>query len=106
MANMIVSGAGSSEVNGTYVEFETYKNKPYYSKDDFELKWEGLWVFTDFMEGDDYYYSFDDVDTPDLCTTWSKAAGALPVPTVTKEEEPQPTGVPKHYLYYARLRGN
>jgi hypothetical protein len=103
MANMIVSGAGSTEVNGTYVESGTNKGRPKYVYDNYVLIWSSGWgiVTQDFSAA--YYYSEDDVATPDLCTTWEVIGdGELPVPTVTEEV----TGIPKHFLYYARMRGN
>ena len=103
MANIIVSGAGSSEVNGTYVESGTIEGRPKYVYDNYVLLWaDGAWIIgtSDYVTA--YYYSNDDVATPDLCTTWEVEDGEPPVPTVTKEV----TGVPKHFLYYARMRGN
>jgi len=104
MANIIVSGAGSSEVNGTYAVVDEAGGKPVYANNansDIVIEWEGAWLIlsTYFI----YYFSEDDVATPDLCTTWGvHVDGEPPVPTVTKEV----TGVPKHFLYYARMRGN
>ena len=108
MANIIVSGAGSSEVNGTYVDTgELSGNKPVYANNansDIVIAWDqGAWLIVKVSTQFIYYYSSDDVATPDLCTTWEVANdGELPVPTVTKEV----TGIPKHFLYYARMRGN
>lgn len=101
MANMIVSGAGSTEVNGTYAENGIVNDRPYYTYGINYIKWFGsYWA----IRGDlNYYYSNDNVATPDLCTTWRWDEGELPAPTVTKEA---PTGIPKHFLHYARLRGN
>jgi hypothetical protein len=105
MADMIVSGAGSSEVNGTYAVIGNEGGKPHYANNansDIHIGWadKAYWliVSTTFV----YYFSYDDVATPDLCTTWEVVDGEPPVPTVTKEV----TGVPKHFLYYARMRGN
>ena len=103
MANMIVSGAGTSAVNGTYVESGTFEGRPKYVYDNYIILWDSsAWVIgtSDYVTA--YYYSNEDVATPDLCTTWKVADGEPPVPTVTKEV----TGVPKHFLYYARMRGN
>ena len=105
MANIIVSGAGSSEVNGTYVESGTTNYKPFYVYGDYVIMWNGLeiaWVILHSDGYPTYYYSSDDVATPDLCTTWVVNKGEPPVPTVTKGV----TGIPKHFLYYARMRGN
>ena len=102
MANIIVSGAGSSEVNGTYVESGTFEGRPKYVYDNYVLVWSSVWVIgtSDYVNA--YYISKNNVATPDLCTTWEVYDGEPPVPTVTKEV----TGIPKHFLYYARMRGN
>ena len=107
MANIIVSGAGSTEVNGTYVDTgELSGNRPYYENNansDIQIVWYGsAWIIMKMSTQFIYYYSSDDVATPDLCTTWGVYDGEPPVPTVTKEV----TGNPKHFLYYARMRGN
>ena len=103
MANIIVSGAGTSAVNGTYTESGTYGGRPKYVYDNYVLVWSYEWVIvtSDYVTAY-YYFSEDDVATPDLCTTWKVDEGKKPVPTVTKEV----TGIPKHFLYYARMRGN
>jgi len=107
MANIIVSGAGSSEVNGTYAVVDEAGDKPVYANNansDIGIGWDGIdWLIMNPSTRAIYYYSEDDVATPDLCTTWEvHLDGELPVPTVTKEV----TGIPKHFLYYARMRGN
>ena len=106
MANIIVSGAGSSEVNGTYVVVDEAGGKPYYENNansDIGIGWgNGAWLIMNSSTFVIYYFSNDDVATPDLCTTWEVEDGEPPVPTVTKEV----TGNPKHFLYYARMRGN
>ena len=102
MANIIVSGAGTSAVNGTYTESGTFGGRPKYVYDNYVLVWSSGWVIgtSDYVTA--YYVSNDNVATPDLCTTWEVFDGEPPVPTVTKEV----TGNPKHFLYYARMRGN
>ena len=100
MANIIVSGAGSTEVNGTYAVIGEGFGKPVYANNansDIVIGWDsGAWFIVN-SSGTQviYYYSEDDVATPDLCTTWEVADGEPPVPTVTKEV----TGIPKHFLY-------
>ena len=105
MANIIVSGAGSTEVNGTYAVIGEEGGKPFYANNansDIQIGWAGDWLIADNSKAIIYYFSNDDVATPDLCTTWEVYDGEPPAPTVTKEG----TGVPKHFLYYARMRGN
>jgi len=88
MANIIVSGAGSTEVNGTYVESGEEGGKQLYANNansDIVIGWDssGVWAIgtSDYVTA--YYYSSDDVATPDLCTTWEVYEGEPPVPTVT-----------------------
>ena len=107
MANIIVSGAGSTEVNGTYVDTgQLSGNRPVYvnnANSDIGIVWDsGAWMIMNPSTRVIYYYSSNNVATPDLCTTWEVYSGESPVPTVTKGV----TGVPKHFLYYARMRGN
>ena len=105
MANIIVSGAGSTEVNGTYAVVDEGGEKPVYANNansDIVIGWDNAWIIMNSSTWFIYYYSSDDVATPDLCTTWKVLEGEPPVPTVTKEV----TGNPKHFLYYARMRGN
>lgn len=82
MADMIVAGAGTSAANGTYVETDTYNSRPRYYNT-FPIQWSGSQWNIVGARAIIAYYSTDDVSTPDLCTTWNKGAGALPVPTVT-----------------------
>ena len=111
MANIIVSGAGSTEVNGTYAVVDEAGEKPGYANNansDIGIGWDsgmgcsGAWIIVKISTYVMYYFSEDDVATPDLCTTWEVGAGEPPAPTVTEEV----TGIPKHFLYYARMRGN
>lgn len=92
MANIIVAGAGSTEVNGTYVENGTVNERPlfimsgessypriYWASSAWNIAFANLKAFT-------FYKSTDDVATPNLCTTWSvNGNGQTPVPTVTAE---------------------
>ncbi len=99
--DIIVSGAGSSEVNGTYVYDSMYLGKPKYKFGDTVLCWEGegvldfpAWQFYDL--NDPFwtfsYFSYDDFATPDLCTTWEQRWGDSPVPTVTAAGGGDPSG--------------
>ena len=95
MADMIVSGAGTTAVNGTYVENGTYENYPRYTKSDGK---QILWMATRYMIGDAsmymdadygpqgtrYYDSYAVGYTPDTVTTWFVSLhGSAPAPTVT-----------------------
>lgn len=86
MADVVVSGAGSTAVNGTYAEGETVNGKPSYTKGDVTIQWEldgELLYWGMFGNGYYYYASLDDTVTPDLATTWEIIEGAEPAPTVT-----------------------
>ena len=43
MANMIVSGAGTTAVNGTYVENGELGGRPYYENGDYAIVWDLGW---------------------------------------------------------------
>lgn len=91
MADMIVSGAGTSDVNGTYVENGTYNSKTQwifntsyyirwnYDPDEFYLCW------TISGGGAPIYFSTDtSAVSPDLCSSWNIGYFAdTPAPTVT-----------------------
>lgn len=91
-ADMVVSGAGSALVNGLYL-FDGLRNGkpsyrlplPYLLKVIF-IVWENSrWRIKELIGSmTTYYYSSQDVATPDLVTTWVKSSGGtLPLPTVT-----------------------
>ena len=77
--DIIVSGAGTSGANGTWAYAGLHGGKPYYTKGEDVIVWLGsFWAING------YYYSLDDVATPDLVTTWTVyTSGIAPVPTVT-----------------------
>lgn len=86
-ADYKVSGAGSSEVNGTYV-FEGYnEGKPYYRFGDYRLGYcRNSWVIA---RGDwwffglySYYTTFSNSDTPPSTGWWPDMRGMSPAPTV------------------------
>ena len=85
MTDMIVAGAGSSAVNGTYVESGTYNGKPIYYYGSYKIFWFGGWWRIRYGAAQDYYLNTnEDVATPDLCTWWGAGAyGEQPTPTVT-----------------------
>ena len=108
MADMIVSGAGTTAVNGTYVEIGTYNGKPtYYKGEESSIYWTGSsWFIWDSLNYDEKaYVSNDNVATPDLCTTWTATGiGALPVPTVTAAGGGDPpSSIINHIMHYRRL---
>lgn len=90
---MIVAGAGTGAANGTYLYQGLFNSKPQYDLASplRNIQWDGIdrWKIYDDDNGLLYYYSLDDVATPDLCTTWvADVAGSNPVPTVTAGANP------------------
>ena len=100
MTDMIVAGAGTTAVNGTYAEYGTRDGKTRYRMISaesvsgyFYIVWyRNVWWIS--IRGEDAeagvqimsgsrYRSADNAATPDLVTTWSTTQGAVPVPTVT-----------------------
>lgn len=79
---MVVSGAGTSDANGTYTYAGENSGKPYYSKGSDTITWFDVMGLKLWNLGG-LYQSTDDVATPDLVTTWTVSAGSLPLPTVT-----------------------
>lgn len=96
MANVVVSGAGSSEVNGTYEPGGFINDRPIYGFGVFTIWWEGgAWIIFEGEAGSfglTYYYSADDVAEPWLATTWGADSGFDPPPTVSQETS-GPAGV-------------
>ena len=84
----VVSGAGSSEVNGTYTESGTYNGYPNYTKDGryFIQNW-FPWVIWDNFEGLIFYYSSVSSSTPPS-SGWEVMDGNFPAPSVTSGDLP------------------
>ncbi len=92
----LVSGAGSSEVNGTYVENGTNNDKPYYQKDSYYLLWSTEWpegwtikndMWGDGIEYIDMHfpiYSNSTVSDTPPATGWECMDGNPPAPTVSQ----------------------
>ena len=81
-----VSGAGTSEANGTYTYADITFGKPRYSNGSDSIFWFGMGydIWGIFVGGLLVYESTDNVATPDLVTTWTVVNdGTAPVPTVT-----------------------
>lgn len=90
-AGLVVSGAGDSSYNGTYLEAGIYNGKLYYQKDDFSshyIEWTNA--------GGAYTWMMNaGLSTPMMTpvymagssslpgNTWSNGSGALPIPTVS-----------------------
>jgi hypothetical protein len=91
-SNVLVSGAGSSEANGTYTYRGEYNGKPFYNLVDQEddtgmnaVAWNGAFWMIRHPNGDSWYYTAEDVEFPWLVTTWLIGDhGIEPLPTVTE----------------------
>ncbi len=83
----MVSGAGSSDVNGTYIESGTFNGKPYYQKGEYYILYEGCtakWKITNSLRPYTcpYYRTSVDGDTPPTLGWTVGDEGTNPVPTV------------------------
>jgi len=102
---ILVSGAGSGSVNGIYVLDGTANGKTKYKKDnadpDQTIEWTiwGNWALYGY-DDDVWYYSLDDVATPDLAS-WSTSNGTAPAPTITTTTE-----AANGYMLFADGSGN
>jgi hypothetical protein len=86
---VVVSGAGSTEINGTYTMTGTHNGKPYYNKgglsvfDQFAISNSGAgWEIYD-EGGDILYETSNNPAFPWLVTSWVVSIGVLPVPELT-----------------------
>lgn len=85
---LVVSGAGTTAVNGTYYYNNDMYSKPYFYKykglqDWYAIYWNSdRWTIMKALPETHLYQSTDDVATPDLVTTWTAVEGDLPLPTV------------------------
>jgi phage baseplate assembly protein W len=85
--DILVYGAGASGANGVYRQVGTFSGKPNYTNEGAFIQWNPYlnnWqIGARFIS---WYYSNDDVATPDLATTWEVVFGfsTPPVPTVIK----------------------
>ncbi len=114
MASWVVSGAGSSDFNGTYNESGTYGGKAAYQAAS------GNWLFwylvmgwwsIDAAKGVTNAYHSETADLPG--GTWIKGSGDLPAPTVVadaghplppKPKPPQPPGPHGRGMYFGWIR--
>ena len=86
--NIVITGAGTSTVNGTYVNNGTQNGKPKYINNatQIEIIWSSTyWLIIDNVSA--FYYSTNDVASPNLVTTWLvDDDGVLPVPQVATSQ--------------------
>ena len=73
-AKIEVTGAGTAAVNNSYYFHILLFGRPSYLGGNYVLAWSGsAWGIYD-ASVNRYYYSDDDVASPDLCTTWNVGA--------------------------------
>lgn len=109
MTDVVVSGAGITDVNGTWKPYGDFNGKTAYYADWYigdewsEISWQSSqWQI--WYNGNLIYYSTDDVATPDLVTTWVIGdAGIAPLPTVTAAGGDPPSSIINHIMHYRRL---
>ena len=92
--DVVVSGAGSTEINGVYRPTKYLNAKLFYQKVDDATKLieyyndfgYNLWKIVQIIGYDivTCYECYEDVTTPDLCINWETLDGSLPAPTVSK----------------------
>jgi hypothetical protein len=105
MAGIIVAGAGTTAVNGTYIQTGEYYGKPLYEFGDYRIEWQtlgmlpGSFYWSLRASANHYTHSAyldinqEDVATPDLCTGWVPQSGIAPAPTFTAATVPTLTEV-------------
>lgn len=89
--SIVVSGAGSTTANGTYVGVGTFGGKPLYAHSlsvGYYILWSNTkWLINNIAGPGSLYEGVEDVDTPDLVEEWAAVIGEAPVPLVTPEVE-------------------
>lgn len=91
-ATVVVSGAGSPEINGIYTQRGIVYGKPWYNlegepdnTDLFAIWWNGLnWEIYNQDAATAYTSDEEDIATPDLVTHWNLGDGSAPAPTVIR----------------------
>jgi hypothetical protein len=94
--DIIVSGAGTGHANGHYLQSGISNGKPYYEKtgnqDPLILWVQDAWRIYDSIDNEEnWYFSTEDVATPDLVTSWDVDQGSSPAPAVIAQAEPSIT---------------
>jgi len=112
--NVYVCGAGTDVVNGRYVYAGMIHGKPYYTKGIYVISWgeygdddpdyQDWEIYNSTLPDEDkwYYYSGQDVFTPDKVGHWIADHGDLPSPVVLLEACP----TSPFYICIAGLKGD
>jgi hypothetical protein len=101
----LVSGAGSSAVNGLYIEAGDFGGKKFYNLQTggYVIAWDNPnWVIRN-IASITLYTSSNNVQFPWQVTSWSTASGSAPVPSVSESSFPSPISkyydLPERYLW-------
>jgi hypothetical protein len=88
-ADLTLSNAGLTSVNGEYIDSGKLNGKEFYkltTDNDIRVWWNGsVWVVGKYSTSTTYYYSTDNVITPDLIINWIvfiPGGGIAPPPTI------------------------
>lgn len=95
-SSVLVSGAGTVAVNGTYTLSGTFDSKPYYNIEGWGADTVHscvIWAFSNTWvivaaNGFPRYSATEDVAFPWLVSVWANVGGSDPVPTVTESFVP------------------
>jgi hypothetical protein len=105
-SNVLVSGAGSSPINGIYIEAGIVDGKRSYNlqSGSYVIAWSNPnWVIRSALGGIVIYTSSNNVEFPWQVTTWNTGVGIEPVPTVTEIPAANPIAnyvtLPERYLW-------
>jgi hypothetical protein len=105
-SDVLVSGAGSSAVNGLYIGAGFIGGKKSYNSQSgsYALSWNGTnWGIRSSVGGIAIYTSSNNVEFPWQATTWIVGVGTLPVPTVSESPAVNPVSnyydLPERYLW-------
>lgn len=89
-ANLTAANAGLASVNGDYIDSGWLNGKRYYvlfTDNDIRIWWNSAsWIIGEYSTDTTYYWSSDNVVTPDLVSSWTvfiPGGGIAPAPTIT-----------------------
>lgn len=104
-SSVLVSGAGSSAVNGIYTYNNQYGGKPYYNLQGYEdnvfansIYWDAdSWILSN-VDASAFYAITEEIDYPWLSSNWQIFDGESPVPTFTEIPPSNYYSLPERYL--------
>ena len=105
-SNVLVSGAGSSNVNGLYVDAGVSGGKRFYNLQSggFTIIWASTnWLIRSTLGGIVIYIGNSNVELPWQVTSWVRVVGSSPAPTVSESPSVNPIAnyydLPERYLW-------